>query len=700
MILQIKLLSDLCVASGESYNSFVDTDVAYDEYGVPYIPAKRLKGCIREAALELVEWETFDKSDYEDLFGKEGKKENKALFSLDNAYLQNYQSYVRDLANCEDENLVHPQRVLDLFTYTRTQTALDENGIAEKGSLHTIRVINKGLVFEADLQEMQEISEKQKELLKAAVSMVKHIGLGRTRGLGLVEISLLESEIEKDIDAQLSEYGEKNKINYVITLNSPILCKGAEGTQEKTRDYIEGGKILGVLAQREDKNVFGKLMAHGNAGNGIVASNAYICDGKERYTPSAASLQKLKDTFFEAGSIEVADMLNLDPGDKQWTPIGDCYISKDGYVKNVDVEVNYHHKRPEDKAIGKAVAKVTDEETGKEKNENGSAFYQLESIRRGQQFAGFIFADKEKAPVVEACLRKSSDLRMGYGRNAEYGRVSLEVTNVEILETVAEQFVTEFAVKLNSAAILYNEFGIPVADVACLKTYLAAALDVEDSILSVKKAFLKYETIGGFNVTWHRRKPSFTALGKGTVCSFTSTEPVDIGLLNDLFIGERTAEGYGEIEIRNTNSSAITLKKRSTCTDKNGRTESDIVDKLRVNIQKEELINAGRITAQKLIEANKGLIEKTEISAVLSKLILIVKGEDTWDAIKEQVKGIESPGKQKLTDKLVKDAEAYFTDWKDDSYLYDKEMAKKDFFFSYLNQIKYVVYRQKKGGAK
>ena len=55
MKITIKLLSDLCTASGETHNSMVDTDIVYDEYGIPYIPAKRIKGCIREAALEMME---------------------------------------------------------------------------------------------------------------------------------------------------------------------------------------------------------------------------------------------------------------------------------------------------------------------------------------------------------------------------------------------------------------------------------------------------------------------------------------------------------------------------------------------------------------------------------------------------------------------------------------------------------------------
>ncbi len=54
--IKIELLSDMCVSDGGIYNSAIDTDICYDEYGFPYIPAKRLKGCLRECALELKDW--------------------------------------------------------------------------------------------------------------------------------------------------------------------------------------------------------------------------------------------------------------------------------------------------------------------------------------------------------------------------------------------------------------------------------------------------------------------------------------------------------------------------------------------------------------------------------------------------------------------------------------------------------------------
>ena len=77
MKITIKLLSDLCTCSGETYNSVVDMDVVYDEDGIPYIPAKRIKGCIREAALEMKEMGFISEAQYESVLGKEGNTKSK-----------------------------------------------------------------------------------------------------------------------------------------------------------------------------------------------------------------------------------------------------------------------------------------------------------------------------------------------------------------------------------------------------------------------------------------------------------------------------------------------------------------------------------------------------------------------------------------------------------------------------------------------
>jgi CRISPR/Cas system CSM-associated protein Csm3 (group 7 of RAMP superfamily) len=52
--LEITLDSDALVGSGESYGSIIDGDVVFELNGLPYIPAKRIKGCLRDAAEEIL----------------------------------------------------------------------------------------------------------------------------------------------------------------------------------------------------------------------------------------------------------------------------------------------------------------------------------------------------------------------------------------------------------------------------------------------------------------------------------------------------------------------------------------------------------------------------------------------------------------------------------------------------------------------
>ena len=84
--LRIQLLSDLCVSDGGVYNSSLDIDICHDEYGFPYIPGRRIKGCLRECALELLDWGK--DIPIKKIFGGEG--DAKGAVSIRNAYLENY----------------------------------------------------------------------------------------------------------------------------------------------------------------------------------------------------------------------------------------------------------------------------------------------------------------------------------------------------------------------------------------------------------------------------------------------------------------------------------------------------------------------------------------------------------------------------------------------------------------------------------
>ena len=148
----------------------------------------------KAAALEMKEMGFISEAQYESVFGKEGNTKSKLILS--SAYIQDYENIVESLKYFHKNELVSQQNVLEQYTSTRTQTAVDlETGVADENSLRTIRVVNKGLVFEAECE--LKMNEADRKVVEQAVSLVKHMGVSRTRGLGLVEMKLEDGKKKK-----------------------------------------------------------------------------------------------------------------------------------------------------------------------------------------------------------------------------------------------------------------------------------------------------------------------------------------------------------------------------------------------------------------------------------------------------------------------------------------------------------------------
>lgn len=563
MKLKIELLSDLCTYSGETYNSVVDTDVVYDRYGLPYIPAKRMKGCIREACMELrdlgcmIEIEkrssqskeciSIDAEIFERLFGKEGNSDS--AFSISNAYLEDYSKKAATLMMEADNPAISPQKVLDLYTYKRAQTSVQlETGTAQKNSLRTMRVVKKGLVFEAELRwnaENPGEDSKEFQVLRAAASVVKHIGSARTRGLGLVNLELfpdVTAKVTQNSDGNRQKNAdEKNKllvdssyeyhrITYQVDLKAPVICKSPTGNQASTQDYIAGDKILGLLAGMMGQEKYRTMIKQSD----LIVSNAYILNNGKRTIPARNSWQKQKDqTFDEQGKMELWEMLcDPDVSNMQMTPSKLHYTDESGVALGVDTEITYHHRRPDDKSVGRA--------TGKD----NSSFYQLESIQSGQSFGGYILADAAQAQEIIRMAGSERQVRLGYGKNTQFGDAVFRLNKVEP-EQKKQVKRKDAVVTLVSDMILYNRNGVPSTSTECLKEYLKAILGLENEDFWIEKKFLSFTTVGGYNTSWNTFKPVIPALGKGSVFVIHAERAFDKPEL--CFVGERVPEGFGEV---------------------------------------------------------------------------------------------------------------------------------------------------------
>ncbi len=639
MEIKIQLLSDLCTYSGESYNSMVDADVSYDRYGIPNIPAKRLKGCIREAALEMKELGMISQDQFEEIFGKEG--EQRAAFSLSNACIFDYEETTDALNCCPYEELKTPQNVLDQYTCTRTQTAVDpESGVADENSLRTIRVVRKGLRFQAECNWEKEVSAP--EILGQAVSLVKHIGMARTRGLGMVDMVLVDTEQRKrpHVLFEKKQLGEQNCIRYVIRLKSSLICKSPQGNQTVTEDYIAGSKILGLIAGSMKKDEYRELISGSRE---LTVSNAYVMNGKKRCTPARISFYKEKDQSYDSeGNMWLKDMLlvqdNEEIRNRQMVPAKIPYMDDEGCVQTVTTEISYHHQRPEDKSVGRA--------TG----EDGSSFYQLSAISQGQSFCGYIYADRGQAERIIEAVNGLGEIRMGYGRSSEFGAVDFVLDQVLPVKNNSQKAKTA-VVTLVSDMLLYNERGMLSTDIQVLEQYLRSLTGAED--LKIENPYLRLAVTGGYNVTWKCRKPISYAFGKGSVFLINSASEVDFGSLDGSFIGERVSEGYGEIQVNQLEKdSNICVRKKKT---------GSSVHKLKMSfplmeclLQSEFERRIQSMIREKLAQYQADRQNNAEgMKAAVSKLRVMFKNETSYESMKEQAAGIEKESKNKLCTGLI-----------------------------------------------
>ena len=549
-LLRIELLSDLCVSDGGIYNSTIDTDICHDRFGFPYIPAKRIKGCLRECGLELADWDDnpseFKKA-LDILFGTRGIRNGKATCRIGNAYLEDYERLVKNVQENESHPFSHPVTILNKYSYIRTQTALDyDTGVADDNSLRTIRVAKKGLVF------LSCVELEEKDLFEKCCKIFRHMGIARTRGLGEIKATLEPTVVHSSKAVLNDEIAEESKyvLNYTIDLLEPMICKSVNAGEAETQDYIEGAKILGLVAGllKEDGQSYFDFIK----GEKLVFSNAYLTIKDRRSFEIPGYYYNIKDDktkcvnkLFETGKTEDE---KRDLQNKQLNQAKHGYMIVNGseiVKKDVEIENHYHHRRPEDKSIGRAISKA---------GEEGSDFYQVASISSFQSFSGFIEGSSKQLMEIKRLLSSKEVFYLGYSANAEYGKVRISVSFAHKEPADNKGEVKKLLIRLNAPCIVYSDNAMVSTDARELEKEILCALHLygndDKGVEYDSKRFIRYVTTGGFNVTWGMRKPTVQTFDKGTAILFEfKGAGVNINAPSTLFIGERTTEGYGEIYI-------------------------------------------------------------------------------------------------------------------------------------------------------
>jgi len=553
--IKITLKSDLCVGSGYSYAGVIDSDICYSENGIPYIPARRIKGCLREAA-EIV----LGESETEKIFGKSGNK-FMGNICIGNAYLDNYteiEEEIEELKNSGYKDILNTQKVLEQFSSIKAQTAIDEEtGSSLKNSLRYTRVVNrysplekKKLIFVSDIEFNYD-----KNVIENIVKALKHIGINRSRGLGNIKCildNITTCEDNQKISTEISTDEKELCLEYVIKNTTPLMLSGINNN--KSEKYIKGQSVIGALASRylslEKTSTEDDLFYDLFISNSVKYSNLYIAEKEYntsdkkymyiKHVPAPLFINKLKKTKKIVNVIskykEFGDDYNPDGGNLP-KKLKDKFISfKDGKisVKEPLFNIVYHHSR-----------KNTYSENTDENNNSKGVFYSLEVIKENQYFSGTIVGKKKYIDFLKKLLDNTS-LKFGKSKSAQYGTCKVIETkphdyNPEIMLKKGDNIIVSF----ESCGVFQNENGFTVrnSDVTRL---MANSLGIKYNEKNVKKAFLQTEIITGYNTVWNLKKPSFSAIQAGSSVIYEVPEDC---VIKSEYVGVKNAEGFGKVKI-------------------------------------------------------------------------------------------------------------------------------------------------------
>lgn len=193
--LEISLLSDTALGRGEGVAGLVDSEVDHDESGLPYLHGRRIKGLLSAQCAEILAalrlqgknlngWDQVA----DNIFGKTGlNEETIAHVSFGHGKLPSLIYADLALSSKEFPRLA----VLGALTTIRRQTKVDStSGTARDKSLRATRAIRRNLTFTSEIVFMGQSDQKMVGLLAACAASLRHIGMRRWRGMGLVKTRL------------------------------------------------------------------------------------------------------------------------------------------------------------------------------------------------------------------------------------------------------------------------------------------------------------------------------------------------------------------------------------------------------------------------------------------------------------------------------------------------------------------------------
>ncbi len=559
----IEALSDICLGGGKNMTGIVDTEVITDDYGIPILPGRRIKGLFREAATELLEFGMIDQKIVDKLFGVGGGEGKSLIFQT--IYPEKYGEmceFIKHMKKQEKDlwkTYAKKEKVQEFYTAVRSQTALTEEGVAKKNTLRNIRVAKKGITFYGEIFCPYNMSRKEIELLQSCASLIRHIGTNRTRGMGNVRCTIekienvtkkdetIKQNIENFKKENLDQKGEKVQDTFIpvsILLKQPCILE---------KNYISGNILRGLYVaayaklyptkELHEDELFQRLFLKNEVKFGYCWPISKKGNSEKLYFPTPCSFVQEKksnsEDRFDLAACEDAEEIfdELDGKERckeEFSCLSFLNDSDVVYIKSMARMENYHHRRAKDRSKGHSASESSDALDGQ--------LYTREAICAGEEFYGEIFGPSDLLKVLKELIEDGEYAQIGASRTAEYGEVQISYQNNK-KKAESLELDNKIVLTLLSPMVVLDEYGNETTDVD------RVLYTITGKIPKKVHSFCREETVYGYNAKWNMPISQRNVLMPGSVFVIyeDKLDSEEMEKMNETFYGLYQNEGYGRI---------------------------------------------------------------------------------------------------------------------------------------------------------
>jgi CRISPR-associated protein Csx10 len=450
------------------------------------------------------------------------------------------------------DNPMSPDTVRAAFFDSRVQTKIDRvTGAPETDTLRSTRVVPRGTKLHAPLTALGDVDRPFLDLL---LSLTRHVGLHRNRGMGHVRMSAAWDAPRARGESGSRPAAKGDMLHYRITLTAPCVfhADNLDPNSCSTLDHVPGSAIRGAVASALERMGDDEGIEALVAGGKAEFLNAYPEANGRRSVPTPCTWQHDKRADLDDGDglaksrpADAAGGLFLD-GEMPATqrkPLDTKYVVPDvGEFIPVKPEIARRVHQTRVRRTGVSTA-------------NESTVYVYEALAPGQSFRGCIRAPQQHHARLRSVLEDSplvlgKSARSGYGGaptveaiEPPFSEDELDRASLPSLDAGAV-----FQVWLLSPAIVrhpdtgqHDPWAVGAAVLARLRGKAALVAPC-----------VRAGAAQGYIRQWRTELPAVPCAAAGSLLVMRATERMEaaeVAAAQGPPIGERVADGYGRIAI-------------------------------------------------------------------------------------------------------------------------------------------------------